>query len=90
MRNSFLILFFTLATVFNTVSAQNRFTISGKITEYFSDNSMGGVSIKLQEKGNYVNNVVSDGKGIYELELAFDKEYAILYEKAGFEAKKYW
>ncbi|MGB0888391.1 MAG: hypothetical protein ACPGSL_09730, partial [Vicingaceae bacterium] len=88
MRNFFLFLIFTIATVLNTVSAQSKLTISGKITEYFSDKSMEGVSIKLQEKGNYVNNVVSDGKGIYELELAFDKEYTILYEKAGFEAKK--
>jgi hypothetical protein len=92
MKQFILIILFAVSAFYNVVIAQSneavKLTISGEISEYFSNKIMQGVSIKLLEGGSYVHNVVSDEKGKYSLELAFDKEYTVLYEKAGFVAKK--
>src|SRR5690606_25499444 len=65
-----------------------KIALSGEVSEYFSEESMEGVSIKLTENGNYVHNVISDKKGRYELLVDYEKEYIVLYEKAGFVPKK--
>ena len=75
-----------------TINAQNenddKLMLSGVVSDYFSEDAMAGVSIKLTTNGQYANNVVSDGKGKYEIFLDFEKEYVVLYEKAGFVSKK--
>jgi len=74
------------------ISAQdentNKLMLSGNVSDYFSEKSMTGVSVKLTSNGKYVNNVITDNKGEYEFFLDFEKEFTVLYEKAGFVSKK--
>ncbi len=81
---------FLLVAIHCSVLAQDeqKISLSGLVTEYFSKSKMQGVSIKATSNGVYVTNVVSDSKGEYELLLDYENEYVILYEKANFEPKK--
>ncbi|MCB9174192.1 MAG: hypothetical protein H6589_06255 [Flavobacteriales bacterium] len=87
-----IIVFFLFLVTWNSLFSQdpneNKLQVSGDVSEYFSNEKMSGVSIKAMENGNYITNVVTDGKGKYELYIDFEKEITILYEKAGFVAKK--
>ncbi|MDF1672331.1 MAG: hypothetical protein P1U41_02435, partial [Vicingaceae bacterium] len=66
----------------------NKLLLTGEVTDYFTEDALPGISVKLMSNGSYVNNVITDGKGGYEFYLDFEKNYTVLYEKAGYESKK--
>ena len=66
----------------------DKLVLFGEITDYFTEQSIDGVSIKVTENGKYVNRVVSDSKGEYEMYLEYDRNYTLIYEKATFVSKK--
>lgn len=67
---------------------EEKLMLSGDVSEYFSEKTMAGVSVKVTSNGEYVANAVTDSKGKYEFLLDFEKEFMVLYEKAGFVPKK--
>ena len=74
-----------------TILAQddaNKLMLAGNVSDYFEENSISGVSVKVTSGGQYVNNVLTDGKGKYEVVLDFEKDFLVLYEKAGYVPKK--
>jgi len=75
-------------TIFAQTENQDKLLISGIVSEYFSEDILSGISVKVTSNGQYYNNVITDGKGKYEVYLDFEKEYEVLYEKAGFVPKK--
>jgi hypothetical protein len=78
----------TCISLFSQNENDNKLEISGRVTDYFDNKIIAGVSIKASENGNYSANVVSDAKGNYVMYVDFEKEFTILYEKAGFIPKK--
>lgn len=74
--------------LFSQNENDNKLEISGKVTDYFTNQPVSGTSVKVTENGNYVNNVVCDGKGVYVTYVDFEKEYIVIYEKAGYVPKK--
>lgn len=85
------ILFFLLVlplAMFGQDENENKLMFSGQVTDYFSEDKLSGISVKVMENGNYYKNMPTDGKGEYEFYLEFEKNYVVLYEKAGYEAKK--
>ncbi|MBI2280504.1 MAG: hypothetical protein HYU68_07420, partial [Bacteroidetes bacterium] len=84
----FFILSLTCISLFAQNENDNKLEISGRITDYFDDKAIAGVSIKALENNNYATNIVSDAKGNYLMYVDFEKEFTILYEKAGFMPKK--
>ena len=90
MRKHFIkfLLFLIPISIYSQDDKQLQLLIAGEVSEYFSEDAMPGVSVKLLLGSSYANNTVTDAKGKYELALDFEKEYTVLYEKAGFVPKK--
>ena len=91
MNKNILRLLILLIIPFTTFAQEEdveKLMLSGDVSEYFNENTMAGVSVKLTSDGQYVANVVTDGKGKYEFLLDFEKEFIVLYEKAGYVQKK--
>ena len=84
----FLLLFIISFTSFAQVKNDDKLMLAGEVAEYFSGNIMSGTSVKITSEGQYVMNAITDGKGEYEFFLDFEKDYQVLYEKAGFVPKK--
>ncbi|MDF1675115.1 MAG: hypothetical protein P1U44_05295, partial [Vicingaceae bacterium] len=87
-RTIFIIFILLTATVQAQTPDEQKIALSGIVSEYYSESTMEGVSIKITENGNYIHNVISDKKGRYELLVDYEKEYIVLYEKANFVPKK--
>jgi len=83
--------FFILIPVIGWSQADNnedKLLLAGQVSNYFTEDEMTGVSVKITENGNYVNNIITDKKGKYEVFLEYDHQYVVLYEKADFVSKK--
>lgn len=74
--------------MFGQNSNADKLMLSGDVLEYFSEKAMPGVSIKATNNGTYASSVIADGRGKYKLLLDFEKEYLVIFEKAGFISKK--
>jgi hypothetical protein len=84
----FILLLSTSTIIAQSDENENKLEIAGTVTDYFSSQAIAGTSVKVTENGSYINNVVCDGKGDYQMFVDFEKEYTILFEKAGYVNKK--
>ncbi|HRN42715.1 MAG TPA: hypothetical protein PK649_11670, partial [Vicingus sp.] len=82
------LIFSSLAVFAQSDPNENKLEIAGIVTDYFTTKPIEGTSVKVTENGNYIHNVVCNGKGEYQMFVDFEKEYIILFEKAGYVNKK--
>ena len=54
-----LILFIIPFTTFAQDNNDDKLMLSGEVSEYFSEKSMAGVSVKVTSNGEYVSNVLT-------------------------------
>ncbi|GIV30521.1 MAG: hypothetical protein KatS3mg028_1587 [Bacteroidia bacterium] len=66
--------------------AQETFKVDGTITDYFTDQKINDVSIKILQNNKDFTQLQCNGKYKVSLPLGFD--YQIIYQKAGYVPKK--
>ena len=99
LPKSFLLLLFALLSVMTSLNAQEIedapekkekvgkavLFISG--TMYFDGLRLEGVALTLEEEGQQVSNVFSDGNGKFKVEMKLDKIYSLIFTMDGYVDK---
>ena len=66
---------------------EDNIFLDGEVTDYYTGESISGVSIKATVNGSTTAQGLSDGKGEYKTVLEYDKIYTITFSKPGYSSK---
>ena len=66
---------------------EDNIFLDGEVTDYYTGESISGVSIRATVKGSTTAKGVSNGKGEYKTVLEYDKIYTITFSKPGYTTK---
>jgi hypothetical protein len=66
---------------------EDNIFLDGEVTDYYTGESISGVSITASAGGSITAKGSSDGKGEYKTVLEYDKTYTITFSKAGYISK---
>ncbi|MEQ8910142.1 MAG: hypothetical protein RIC95_13175 [Vicingaceae bacterium] len=78
-------LFLSTASIF---SQSKTFTFKGKVHNY--DDPCKGAVIKLLEKGQVVDSIVTGGNGKFSFDTQSEREYMVQVSKEGLKTKTLW
>jgi tetratricopeptide (TPR) repeat protein len=69
------------------VAQKDVIATKGAMKQHGSSKKLSGVTITLLENGTQKQKVITSSNGKFDLQLAYDKQYKILFEKVGYISK---